>query len=111
MAKNYIQPGDRLTVPAPSGGVVSGNPVVIGSLRGFAQATAAEGEDVAIARTGVFSCVKETGAAWAVGDKLYLKADGSAFNKTSSSNTLFGFAAAAAASGDAVGTILLGDTL
>lgn len=109
--KNYVQPGNSLTVPAPSGGVVSGAPVVIGSLRGFAAATAAAGEDVSIVRAGVFEVVKETGAAWAVGDKVYLKADGSGFNKTSSSNTLFGFATEAAASGDLVGKIILADTL
>jgi predicted RecA/RadA family phage recombinase len=109
--KNYIQPGNTLTIPAPAGGVVSGQPVVVGSLRGFAAASAAEGDDVAIVRRGVFEGVKETGAAWAVGDKVYLKADGSAFNKTATSNTLFGFAAAAAASGDAVGQIVLGDTI
>lgn len=109
--KNYIQPGNSLTVPAPAGGVVSGAPVVIGSLRGFAAGSAAEGVDVAISRVGVFECVKEAGAAWAVGEKLYLKADGSGFNKTSAANTLFGFAAAAAGSADTVGQILLGDTI
>jgi predicted RecA/RadA family phage recombinase len=109
--KNYVQPGNSLTVPAPSGGVVSGQPVVIGSLRGFASATAAEGEDVAIPRIGVYEVVKEAGVAWSIGDKLYLKADGSGFNKTASANTLFGFAALAAASGDVVGYLCLGDTL
>lgn len=109
--KNYVQPGNSLTVPAPSGGVVAGQPVAIGSLRGFAAASAAEGEDVAINRVGVFEVAKETGAAWAVGDKVYLIAASTTFNKTATSNTLFGFAAAAAASGDAVGYIVLGDTL
>lgn len=109
--KNYLQPGNSLTVPAPSGGVVSGSPVAIGSLRGFAAATAAEGEDVSIVRAGVFQVVKETGAAWAVGDKIYLKADGSAFNKTASGNTLFGFVTEAALSAATVGKIILADTL
>lgn len=109
--KNYVEPGNALTVPAPSGGVVSGKPVVIGSLRGFAAATAAEGEDVAIFRRGVFDVDKESGTAWAVGDKVYLKADGSGFNKTATSNVLFGFAAAAAVAGDTVGRICLGDTV
>lgn len=106
--KNYIQPGDTLTVAAPSGGVVSGQAVVIGALIGFAAGTAAAGEDVAIARKGVFStAIKATGAAWAVGDAIYLKADGTEFNKTASGNTLFGFAAQPALSGDTVGYICL----
>jgi predicted RecA/RadA family phage recombinase len=109
--KNYIQPGNSLTVAAPTGGVVSGAPVAIGSLRGIAAATAAEGADVAISRVGVFSVVKATGAAWAVGDKLYFDAAASNFTKTAASNTLFGFASAPAASGDAAGEICLGNPL
>ena len=106
--KNYVQPGDTLTVAAPSGGVVSGAAVVIGNLRGFATATAAEGADVAIARKGVFrTSIKATGVAWAVGDLIYLKADGTEFNKTASGNTLFGFCAAPAASGDTSADICL----
>ena len=109
--KNYIQPGNTLTVPAPSGGVVSGQPVAIGSLRGFANHDAAEGEPVAIDRVGVFTVSKATGAAWAVGDKVYCALSTGVFSKTSAENTLFGFAAEAAASGDATGVICLGDTL
>lgn len=109
--KNYIQPGNSLTVPAPSGGVTSGQAVAIGSLRGFAAAIAAEGKDVPVVRVGVFECVKIAGEAWTVGAKLYLKADGSGFTTTASGNTVFGFAAAAAGSADTVGQILLGDTV
>ncbi|KKL79884.1 hypothetical protein LCGC14_2010330, partial [marine sediment metagenome] len=36
MAKNFIQPGDTLTVTAPAGGVVSGGAVEIGKLFGVA---------------------------------------------------------------------------
>lgn len=105
---NYKQPGDVLTVAAPSGGVTVNQAVVIGNLRGFAVATAAEGEDVAIARKGVFTTtIKATGTAWAVGDLVYLKADGTEFNKTASGNTLFGFCAAPAAAGDTSADICL----
>ncbi|QKV20247.1 DUF2190 family protein [Oricola thermophila] len=109
--KNYVEPGNTITVPAPAGGVTSGQPVAVGSLRGFAAATAAEGEDVAIVRAGVFTVTKEAGTAWSVGDKVYLKSGGTEFNKTASGNTLFGFATAAAASADTTGEICLGDTL
>ena len=107
---NYKEPGNVITVAAPSGGVTSSQAVVIGKLKGFAVATAAEGDDVGIARTGVFeTAIKAAGAAWAVGDAIYLKADGTEFNKTASGNTFFGFAAAPAASGDTVGEICLAD--
>lgn len=109
--RNYSHPGNSLTVPAPAGGVVTGQPVAIGSLRGIASTTAAEGEDAAIARVGVFEVVKATGAAWAVGDKLYYSSANSNFTKTATDNVLFGFAAAAAVSGAAVGYICLGDTV
>ncbi|MCA0275864.1 MAG: DUF2190 family protein [Proteobacteria bacterium] len=109
--KNYVQPGNSLTVPAPAGGAISGKPVVIGSLRGFAASTAAEGGDVAIGRVGVYSYTKAAGTAWAAGDKVYYDATADNFTKTATNNTLFGFAAAPAASADTVGDICLGDTL
>ncbi len=109
--KNYVQPGNTLTIPAPAGGTVSGKPVVAGSLRGFATATVAEGLDVAIGRVGVYSYAKATGAAWAVGDKVYYDAAADKFTKTDVNNTLFGFAAAAALAADTIGYICLGDTL
>jgi len=105
---NFKQPGDVLTVAAPSGGVAVNQAVVIGNLRGFAASTALVGEDVAIARKGVFTTtIKATGVAWAVGDLIYLKADGTEFNKTATANTLFGFCAAPAASGDTSADICL----
>ncbi len=109
--KNFLQPANSITIPAPAGGVVAGSPVAVGSLRGFASASAAEGEDVAIVRVGLFEVVKKAGEAWAVGDKLYYKATDGNFTKTATDAVLFGFAAAAALSAAAAGEIVLGDTL
>ncbi|MEO3997187.1 DUF2190 family protein [Mesorhizobium sp. CAU 1732] len=109
--KNYVQPGNTITVPAPAGGAVSGKPLAIGSLRGFASATAAAGEDVAVVRTGVHEYKKATGAAWAIGDNLYYSAANDYFTKTATDNVLFGFAAKASASGETLGEICLGDTI
>jgi len=36
MAKNYIQPGQTITIAAPTGGVLSGDGVLIGTLFGIA---------------------------------------------------------------------------
>lgn len=47
--KNFVQPGEVLTVPAPAGGVASGAGVKLGVLFGVAQGAAAEGAPVAIA--------------------------------------------------------------
>lgn len=109
--KNYVQPGNTLTIPAPAGGAVSGKAYASGSLRGFFAHDAAEGEPVSLDRSGVFEYAKATGAAWVLGDKLYYSTANNNFTKTATDNVLFGFAAADAGSGDTVGLICLGDTL
>ncbi len=53
MAKNYIQPAKVVTVTAPTGGVLSGDGVLIGTLFGIAQSDAVEGADVEILTEGV----------------------------------------------------------
>lgn len=55
MAKNYVQDGDALTLTAPAGGVVSGNPYTIGAIACVALVTAAAGEPFAAKATGVFN--------------------------------------------------------
>lgn len=61
MAKNFVQDGDVLTLIAPAGGVVSGNPYTIGTLAVVALVTAAAGEEFAAKATGVFDLPCETG--------------------------------------------------
>jgi len=68
--KNYIQEGRMITVAAPAGGVTSGDGVVIGALFGVASKTAAAGEAVTIATTGVFDLPKLVSAVIAAGDKV-----------------------------------------
>jgi predicted RecA/RadA family phage recombinase len=95
--KNFIQEGDTLTVPAPTGGAVSGSPVIIGSLIGIAGSSAAESDPVAVKTKGVFELPKVSALAIGIGDPVYW--DGTAKNvtKTSTSNTLIGYATEAAA--------------
>jgi predicted RecA/RadA family phage recombinase len=71
--RNFIQPGNTVTVPAPSGGVLSGGGVLVGSLFGVAAYTAAEGQPVEIDLVGVFELPKVTGggSAFTVGVLLY----------------------------------------
>lgn len=56
--KNYVQPGHSITAIAPSGGVTSGDPVLIGSLFGVASTTQAAGAEVELATVGVFDLPK-----------------------------------------------------
>ncbi|WFS01598.1 DUF2190 family protein [Rhizobium tumorigenes] len=107
--KNFLQPGHSIDVPAPTGGSVSGMPVIIGSLIGIASVTALAGTLIAIQRTGCYSLPKAA-QALTLGAKVYWDATNKVITTTSASNTLIGTAIADAASGDATGNVLLGPT-
>jgi predicted RecA/RadA family phage recombinase len=68
--KNYIQNGDMITVTAPVGGVTSGQCLLVGSLFGIVAASAAEGEAVEIATTGVFDLPKDAAMVIDPGDRI-----------------------------------------
>jgi len=99
--QNYIQPGNNITVPAPVGGVTSGQLVVIGSLIGVASTTAAAGVNVELATTGVYELPKVAADDIAVGDQLYYNAAGPNLTKTAGtgSKPLVGVAVKAAGAG------------
>ncbi|OEO24061.1 hypothetical protein AX279_19720 [Pseudomonas sp. J237] len=61
MAKNFVQDGDVLTLPAPAGGVVSGVPVAIGQLVVVPITDAAAGELFGGKTNGVWSVAVATG--------------------------------------------------
>ena len=113
MAKNYIQPGDRITVAVPdetdSVAVSSGDGFLAGSLFGFCIHDAEPGEDVTIQTTGVWSHAKAGSQAWAVGDRIYWDDGNSVLTSTASSHKLVGVAveAVAGGSGDTTGKVLL----
>jgi predicted RecA/RadA family phage recombinase len=65
--KNFIQNGDVITVAAPTGGITSGDGVIVGSLFGVAAFSAAEGEPVEIATVGVYELPKNSTAMLAQG--------------------------------------------
>ncbi len=54
--KNYIQAGKVITVTAPTGGITSGDALIIGSIFGIAAYGAAAGDPVEIATPGCFNC-------------------------------------------------------
>ena len=68
--KNFIQRGDMITVPAPTGGVTSGQGVLVANLFGVAAATAAEAESVEIATVGVYELPKLVSAVIAAGARV-----------------------------------------
>ena len=106
--KNFITNGDSIQLVAPVGGVMGGKILAIGKLVGVVVASALEGEQYTFKIRGAFSNLpKATAEAWAIGDMLYLKGDGSELTKTATNNTYAGFAYAAAAAPDVLGSILL----
>lgn len=106
--KNYIEAGDTLTVPAPSGGVVSGDIVIIGTLIGIATTTAAVGVNVAVKISGVFELAKVSAQAWTIGAPIYWDGTAKLATTVSSANTAIGYATEVAANPSAVGRVRLG---
>lgn len=104
--KNYITPGDNITVTAAAD-ITSGQLVVVGSLIGVAQATVLSGELVVLVREGVFELPKVSAQAWTQGVKVYWDSGASNVTTTSSGNTLIGVAAAVAANPSSTGLVLL----
>ena len=68
--KNHIQKGDVITVPAPAGGIASGEGAIIGNIFGIAAFAAAVGEPVELATTGVYQLPKATAAVLTVGARV-----------------------------------------
>jgi predicted RecA/RadA family phage recombinase len=108
--KNFLQPGQSLDVVAPTGGVVSGLPVIIGSLIGISAVTAVAGVLISMQLSGCYSLPKTTGQAWATGAKIYWDATNKLATTTSAGNTLIGTVIADALSADTIGSIRLGPT-
>lgn len=106
--KNYVQPGNTLTLTAPYA-VTSGDGLLVGSIFGVSAGTAALGEAVEAALTGVYDLKKVASQAWAAGDKVYWDNTAKEATKTTTSNTLIGVAVVAVAGGavDTIGRVRL----
>lgn len=91
--RNFIQEGDTVTIPAPAGGVLSGDGVLVGALFGVAVTTAAAGELVEITTEGVFDLAK-AGAPFAIGEKIYWDAEAKHATATAAQGAWIGVATA-----------------
>lgn len=98
---NLIQDGCILTVAAPSGGVTSGQLVVVDKIIGVATTTAAVGVNVELATEGVFELPKTTTDVVTVGAALYWNSGTSKLTVTpgTGSKPLVGYATKAAGNG------------
>jgi predicted RecA/RadA family phage recombinase len=103
MAKNYIQPGETLTMVAPSGGVESGAALVIENLFMVALTAAAEGDEFEARTTGVFMLPKAAAASakdFDAGEPVFWNGTAGEIDKTATGRFKVGVAAMAAASTD-----------
>lgn len=105
--RNYVQRGDALTIPAPTGGVSSGDAVLARALFGVAAANADAGEDVAVSVEGVFELPKKAADAVTVGAVLYWDATPGELTVTATDNARVGYAAVAAGAGTATVAVKL----
>ena len=96
MAKNFVQPGNVITVPAAAV-TAAGDVVVVGSMVGVAANSAALGGDLDLEIGGVWELPKVSALAIDIGDKLYFDSATKLVNKTALDNTYLGVAVAAAA--------------
>lgn len=104
--KNYVQPGENITLAAPYD-VAAGAGALVGTVFGVAQDTVTSGNDVVLVRRGVFDLAKTSAQAWTVGAKIYWDDTNKVCTTTATSNTLIGAAVAAAANPSATGRVLL----
>lgn len=96
---------EHLSLPVPAG-TKSGDPVIVGSLPGYAKTAVGEGGNA----TGYATVwmkgaadVPVTGAVTAIGSPVYIPTAGGALTTTASGNTVWGYALATKGAG--VGTI------
>lgn len=105
--KNYVQPGDTLTLVAPSGGVESGVPRIIGDLFVVPTVTADDGQPFAAKTTGVYELPKTSAQAWTQCAKVYWDANNGVATTAASGNREIGVAVKAAANPSALGLVRL----
>ncbi|MDN4036796.1 MULTISPECIES: DUF2190 family protein [unclassified Massilia] len=104
--KNFIQPGQTVTVIAPAN-LISGQGVLVGALFGVATNDALQGAPVEICRTGVFALSAVAADTGAIGDKAYWDNTARRITKTATNNTLVGALTAAKSGTDSAATVLL----
>jgi predicted RecA/RadA family phage recombinase len=89
--RNFVQPGDVVTLVAPQGGVLSGAPVLVGSIFGVAAYDAIEAAEVEVAVVGVFDLPKAQGGL-SQGDPVFFAAATGLVGDTGPGTVLVGVA-------------------
>lgn len=106
MATNLVSAGSHLTIPAPDL-VSSGGVVIAGNIAGVALGSAAAGEPVDVAVTGVWSLPKVGAQTLGLGEPVYWDSTADLVTETASGNTRLGTVAKAAGAGVATVAVRL----
>lgn len=107
MARNFVQPGDTVTVLAPYD-VQPGDGLLVGALFAVALNAALSGKPVEARTRDVWRLKKNTGEAWTAWAKIYWDNTNKRCTTTATSNTLIGVCTQAAASADTSCPVKLG---
>ncbi len=105
--KNWIAPGEVVTLTAPGGGVVGGTGVLVGALFVIPSVTAAAGAKFTGHVVGLVSHAKVSTEVWTEGQRLYWNAGLSQVTSVATAGMFIGVAAEAAANPSATGKVLL----
>lgn len=106
--KIFVQEGHALDYIAPAGGVVSGAPLLIGTVLVIPATTAAEGQTFSGWIEGVYILPCATGTAWATPNlPIYWDDANDRVTTTANGNTKIGMTAAPKVAGDATGNVKL----
>jgi predicted RecA/RadA family phage recombinase len=104
---NFVQTGKAITIPAAPVAVASGAAMLVGSLFGVATDAAAQGAEVVIMTTGVFTLPKVSAMAFNIGDPVYWDNTAMLVTSVATSNTRIGVAVTAAANPSALVNVRL----
>jgi predicted RecA/RadA family phage recombinase len=104
--KNYVQPGNTMTLVAPYDRL-SGEGALVGSIFGVAATTVLSGADGEFDVVGVFTLAKVSAQAWTQGALIYWDNTAKLCTTVSTSNKLIGTAASAAANPSGTGDVRL----
>ena len=99
--RNYVQPGDSLTLAVPyAGGVTSGQGVLVGALFGVAAVDGVQNAIIECQTKGVFDIAKEPALAITAGSRLFWDNTNRRLTTTATGSFQVGMATVAALAAD-----------
>lgn len=109
MSTTYLQPGEDLTLVAPTGGVTDGVPLLIGGLLVIPHITATAGSTFTAKAVGVHAYTKTASQAWVQGEAIHWDVANAKFTNDTTLGPRVGVAveAVAGGAGDTTGKVRL----